>query len=387
MSSQKTFNQRRTLKSLAKTQFSGFEDVDVSGVESEAGNKNTRKASKRAAKGNTENSHDGDIDMDDEDHLSCVCGGFDHEHWVACDNKACNQWYGFECAGIDESPAGKWFCALCRPRPVFPNLPGAPKVTSQEVPQRKSRVVSTVKASSTRPKPWMKGWIEVPDEEKGKMQEEVEAQWAATVFQKRTRRGTVNDPTSKRRFLERTKRNPQLSLQVEKAKRVDKDDAPDEDDESMIDGESPRKPPAVPPRLAKSPVSELLVDSEEQDDLGVEASEGSDNDVSRYDRENTFEGFSDPEATDDMESVLDEMSVVYEGEEDETLASADQPRAALQEYETEADAPGNETMSGDVEDEAAAPEIMDVSPTNYSYLDLSVYGGLVVRSRDRDQNH
>lgn len=424
--------QRKALKALAQTPYEVFEDEHEEAIVKQVVCKDARTETKEATKVNDEKNLNEDVSMADDEYFQCgYCGDY-HEDWIQCENKACTiQWYGLECVGLDEAPAGRWICAMCRPRPVFPNLDGASKGVIQDDVQQKPKGVAIKKPKLNKPKPGWKGWIEVPDKMKAKMQQEVDAQWEVKALAKWTRTSKeVYEGEQERRLRSQSVRNKRSSQRT-KYQELQRTRIPrpwEEDSQSIDDEELAQEPAAASANPGRLRLSEALVYPEDNGITDKEANGTDDGTSSRYDRESTFEGFSDSEKadsigsglgdigvvddevveaedlspnpqssnefsdvdeaqdlemTDDIESGLDELSVMDEDEEAESFQSGDQLDEDVSDVE---DDHGVEPRASAMEDlseadvgDGAPMETLGVGAMDYTYLDLSRYGPHLVR--------
>lgn len=328
MSSATASGQRKTLKALAQTPYEVFEDEHAEVIVAKVVWKDARTETKEAIKANNEKALSEDVSMDDSEFFQCgYCGDY-HEDWIQCENKACKiQWYGLDCVGLDEAPAGRWICAMCRPRPVFPNLAGAPRGMSQDDVQQKPKGVAIKKTKIHKPKPGWKGWIEVPDEVKAKMQREIDAQWEVKELVKRTRTSKeIYEGEQKRRLRSQNVReNRRFQPTEDRESQQTNIPTPwEEDIQSMNDDPLAQEPAAALNNHGKLPLSEPMVYPEDDGIIDEEA-DGLDDGISaQYDRESTFEGFSDPEKANNIGSGLEQRGVFDEDGEAEHLLPSDQ---------------------------------------------------------------
>ena len=51
---------------------------------------------------------------DDDDGVYCLCREPAYGPMIACDSPECpNEWFHFQCVGLDVEPTGEWFCNEC----------------------------------------------------------------------------------------------------------------------------------------------------------------------------------------------------------------------------------------------------------------------------------
>lgn len=55
-----------------------------------------------------------DEETDDDDGVYCLCREPAYGPMIACDSPECpNEWFHFQCVGLDVEPTGEWFCNEC----------------------------------------------------------------------------------------------------------------------------------------------------------------------------------------------------------------------------------------------------------------------------------
>ncbi len=311
--------QRKALKALAKTSYNVYDEELTEVLVEKVADQTVGMETDQATDANGDGDLSEDVGMDDNRDTQCkYCGDY-HEHWIACDNKACRfQWYGWDCVGLVEAPAGKWLCALCRPRPVFPNLAGGSKLAEQNVVAQGPSGVATRKVKADKPKLGWKGYVEVPAEVKEQMWQEVEAQWEIAVLAKRTRTNTESSECRPRRRLQRRIERDDQSPEpanVQQSQQTSVPEPPPEEFQWMDDDLLAEEAADALSGQALSPVQEPLEQLEDESSTDEEAEIIDESNSSRYYRESTFEGFSDPERADNIGSGLDGIGVMDEDEE------------------------------------------------------------------------
>ncbi|KAF1336730.1 Ahpc/tsa family redoxin, partial [Globisporangium splendens] len=56
-----------------------------------------------------------DLPIDPNEPIYCNCRRVSYGQMVGCDNDDCKyEWFHFECVGLTDQPAGKWYCADCK---------------------------------------------------------------------------------------------------------------------------------------------------------------------------------------------------------------------------------------------------------------------------------
>ncbi|KAK0512400.1 hypothetical protein JMJ35_005528 [Cladonia borealis] len=129
---------------------------------------------------------DGEHDSENEGEWPCICGdGLNTDGmWIRCEKSNCPfTWYHIACVGLEEAPAGKWYCPQCRARTreiSKAKLGPKKKGTAVKAPQKKEQVR------------W-KGWKELPSDEEEQFKQNVESLWAAQIIPGKTRRGPRQD--------------------------------------------------------------------------------------------------------------------------------------------------------------------------------------------------
>lgn len=68
----------------------------------------------------------------DGESLYCYCRDIEYGEMVRCDNDDCEaKWFHFECAGLNKTPKGKWYCTQCKSLGF--SARGRPKRTDMKV--------------------------------------------------------------------------------------------------------------------------------------------------------------------------------------------------------------------------------------------------------------
>ena len=63
---------------------------------------------------NPHSQDDEEADDDDDDGVYCLCREPAYGPMIACDSPECpNEWFHFQCVGLDVEPTGEWFCNEC----------------------------------------------------------------------------------------------------------------------------------------------------------------------------------------------------------------------------------------------------------------------------------
>ncbi|CEP14397.1 hypothetical protein [Parasitella parasitica] len=71
------------------------------------------------------NSAAGDPDIDINEPTYCYCKQVSFGDMIACDSENCErEWFHYNCVGLVEPPAGKWFCEECRAEEEYNNQTG-----------------------------------------------------------------------------------------------------------------------------------------------------------------------------------------------------------------------------------------------------------------------
>lgn len=425
MSSGAASGQRKALKALAKTPYFVFEYENTEVIVKNVPQKDVEEETKGAIKPNDKVVLSEDMSMNDQEGFQCGYCGDDHETWIQCENNTCKiQWYGLECMGLVEAPAGRWICAMCRPRPVFPNFDGAPKVLKQDDPQQKHKGIASRKKNPNKTRPGWKGWVEVTDEVKEKLQQEVDAQWEVAALPKRTRTNPDSDENKHKRRLRGQQKRTDRVLRPAKYK---KSQRPSITEPSTDDDQLAQEPAAALSHQGRLPTSKSLLHPDDGD-FSDDDIEGIDDGVgSQYDRESTFEGFSEPEEADNFGSSLEETGFVDENEEAGSLSSGDPSADEVSDADEDQDLEMADEIESDLDelslvDEEEGPEnlfsgdhlgdevsnfgdgigpeprdfgmgtltevdvrggttmeTLGVGATDYTYLNLSRYGPYLVR--------
>ena len=363
---------------MANTPHTVFEDENAEVIVEQVVYKNSGEESKEAVKGSVATDLSEDVSMDDNEGFQCSYCGEYHEDWIACDNKACTfQWYGLECVGLTEAPAGKWLCALCRPRPVFPNLAGAPNVGVLGTSQQNSKGVATKKVNHNKLKPGWKGWVEVPDGMMEMMEQQAEAKWEIVAVPKRTRTKTDIHESKQKPRQRRQKEGNSQSSQPAKYQGPKRTSTPEEresryDSESTFEGFSD-------PELAESVESGLegvSVVDEDEEEIDLSSGDQSANEVTDADKD------QGSEIADDFESSLEALSVVDEDEAGE-LPPGDQLGDEGSDVDDDQEAEPRDSQMETIPEEdvgiGALRETRGFGAMDYEYLDLSSYGPYLVR--------
>lgn len=315
MNSVTASQQRKALKTLAKTPLDVFGDEHTEVLMKKVVDENMATETDEPIDANVESLSE-DVSMDDNGGSLCGYCGDSHEHWIACDNKACRyQWYGLDCVGLVEAPPGKWLCALCRPRPIFPNLAGAPKDNNMA---QGPKGVATRKVKADKPKLGWKGYVEVPAEVKERMRQEVEAQWEIAVLAKRTRTNTESSECKPRRRVRsrmgRIDHRPEAT-NVQEMQQRSVPEPGQEDHHLMVDEQLAEEAADALSEQAQSPLIEPLQQLEDESFTEEGAESINDRSSSRYNRESTFEEFSNSERAGDVRSDLETADFADEDDE------------------------------------------------------------------------
>ena len=155
-----------------------------------------------------EDDEEEDVDSENEGEWPCICGdGLNTDGmWIRCDKSNCPfTWYHIACVGLEEAPAGKWYCSQCRARTreiSKAKLGPKKKGTAVKAPQKKEQVH------------W-KGWKELPSDEEEQFKQNVESLWAAQIIPGKTRRGPRQDAPCSEDETESTGNGQSPSQQLE----------------------------------------------------------------------------------------------------------------------------------------------------------------------------
>lgn len=319
MSSLSATRQRKALKALAKTPYNVFDDEQTEVIVKKVEDENAERETDAPVDATVDESLSEDVSMEDNRGSQCgYCGDY-HEHWIACDNKACRfQWYGLDCVGLVEAPAGRWLCALCRPRPILPKLAGASNVAKLHGVTHQSEGVATKKVNVNKSKQGWKGYVEVPAEVKEQMRQDVEEQWEVAVLAKRTRMNTRSSECKPKRRLRRTIERKDQSPQpanFQHSQQTNVSESPQEDQQWMDKDQLAESPADSLIGGGTSPISKPPNHRQDEHISDEEADNVDGGSSSRYNRESTFEGFSNPVRAGDVKPSLEIAALADEDDE------------------------------------------------------------------------
>ena len=159
------------------------------------------------------NEHNSEHDSENEGEWPCICGdGLNTEGtWIRCDRSNCQlTWYHLACVGLEEAPAGKWYCPQCKAhtREISMAKPG---------PRMKH---IAIKAPQKKEQSRWKGWKELPSDEEEEFKRGVESAWETRILPGKTRRGPRRD--SRHREVESESagngKSPRQQLQMDRSK-------------------------------------------------------------------------------------------------------------------------------------------------------------------------
>ena len=160
-----------------------------------------------------ENEHNSEHDSENEGEWPCICGdGLNTEGtWIRCDRSNCQlTWYHLACVGLEEAPAGKWYCPQCRART---------REISMAKPNPRKKCIA-IKVPQKKEQGRWKGWKELPSDEEEEFKRGVENSWETQIFPGKTRSGARRD--SRHREVESecsgNGKSPRQELQMDRSK-------------------------------------------------------------------------------------------------------------------------------------------------------------------------
>ena len=161
-----------------------------------------------------ESEHNSEHDSENEGEWPCICGdGLDTEGtWIRCDRSKCQlTWYHLACVGLEEAPAGKWYCPQCR---------ACTRDVSLAKPDPRKKFLA-IKAPQKEQPRW-KGWKELPADQEEEFKRRVESSWETQILPGKTRSGPRRDPQHREVESECTGngKSPRQELQMDRSKRL-----------------------------------------------------------------------------------------------------------------------------------------------------------------------